>query len=122
VIDAHRRHRGSNKRSVDRERPPLDVKRLDASTRDLMAQLSDQELTPAAAAVMQELQARFQMAIERMEEADREIILMRHFEGLSNQDVAQALELTEAAASMRYLRAIRRLRKWLDDSGMGEQP
>jgi RNA polymerase sigma-70 factor (ECF subfamily) len=35
---------------------------------------------------------------------------MRHFEQLSNQDVAAALGLTEAAASMRYLRAIRRLR------------
>jgi RNA polymerase sigma-70 factor (ECF subfamily) len=35
---------------------------------------------------------------------------MRHFEQLSNQDVASALGLTEAAASMRYLRAIRRLR------------
>ena len=38
---------------------------------------------------------------------------MRHFEQLSNQDVAAALSLTEAAASMRYLRALRRLRDLL---------
>ena len=44
---------------------------------------------------------------------DREVILMRHHEQLSNQDVAAALELTEAAASMRYLRAVRRLRDLL---------
>jgi RNA polymerase sigma-70 factor (ECF subfamily) len=43
-------------------------------------------------------------------EDDREIILMRHHEQLSNQDVAAALSLTEAAASMRYLRALRKLR------------
>ena len=35
---------------------------------------------------------------------------MQHHEQLSNQEVAAALELTEAAASMRYLRALRKLR------------
>ena len=48
-----------------------------------------------------------------LDDEDKEIVLMRHFEQLSNQDVAQALGLTEPAASMRYLRAIRRLRKLL---------
>jgi RNA polymerase sigma-70 factor (ECF subfamily) len=38
---------------------------------------------------------------------------MRHFEQLSNQDAARTLGLTEPAASMRYLRAIRKLRKLL---------
>jgi RNA polymerase sigma-70 factor (ECF subfamily) len=36
---------------------------------------------------------------------------MRHYEQLSNQEIAQALSLTEPAASMRYLRAIRRLKE-----------
>jgi RNA polymerase sigma-70 factor (ECF subfamily) len=40
---------------------------------------------------------------------------MRHYEQLSNQEIAQALELTEPAASMRYLRAVRRLRELLGD-------
>ena len=62
---------------------------------------------------MQELQRRFQLALSTMDDHDREIVLMRHFEQLSNQDVAQALGLTEPAASMRYLRAIRKLRKML---------
>jgi RNA polymerase sigma-70 factor (ECF subfamily) len=38
---------------------------------------------------------------------------MRHYEQLSNQEIAQALDLTEPAASMRYLRAIRRLKDLL---------
>ena len=62
---------------------------------------------------MQELQRRFQAALETMEDHDREIVLMRHFEQLSNQDAARTLGLTEPAASMRYLRAIRKLRKLL---------
>ena len=48
-----------------------------------------------------------------MDDDDREMVLMRHFEQLSNQEVATVLGLTEAAASMRYLRAIRRLRAHL---------
>jgi RNA polymerase sigma-70 factor (ECF subfamily) len=48
--------------------------------------------------------------VAELADDDREVILMRHGEQLSNQDVAAALGLTEAAASMRYLRALRRLR------------
>jgi RNA polymerase sigma-70 factor (ECF subfamily) len=48
-----------------------------------------------------------------MNSDDREIILMRHVDQLSNHEVAIALEVTEAAASMRYLRAIRRLKERL---------
>jgi RNA polymerase sigma-70 factor (ECF subfamily) len=51
--------------------------------------------------------------VSELDDADREVILMRHYEGLGNQEVATALELTEAAASMRYLRALRRLRAGL---------
>ncbi len=113
IIDAHRRHRASGKRSVDREQAMVAAKTLDRSTVELAGQLCDPELTPAAAATMEELQRRFQIAIESMDDNDREIVLMRHFEQLSNQDVARTLGLTEPAASMRYLRAMRRLRKLL---------
>lgn len=121
IIDAHRRHRASGKRSVDREQAMVAPAALDRSTIELVGQLCDPELTPAAAATMQELQRRFQASLETMDDNDREIVLMRHFEQLSNQDVAQALGLTEPAASMRYLRAMRKLRKLLaepsDESG-----
>ena len=115
IIDAHRRHRVSEKRSVDREQAMVAPAALDRSTIELAAQLCDPEMTPAAAATMQELQRRFRAALETMDERDREIVLMRHFEQLSNQEVANALQLTEPAASMRYLREIRRLQKLLAD-------
>jgi RNA polymerase sigma-70 factor (ECF subfamily) len=54
------------------------------------------------------------MAIHHLKENDREIILMRHYEQLNNQEIAQALGLTEPAASMRYLRAIKRLREVIE--------
>lgn len=110
IIDAYRRHRLARGRSVDREQPLVPAGLSEPSSLDLAAQFIDQEITPASAAVRAELQKRLQEAVARLDEDDREVILMRHFEQLSNQEVAAALGLSEAAASMRHLRAVRRLR------------
>jgi RNA polymerase sigma-70 factor (ECF subfamily) len=110
MIDAHRRHRKAQRRSLDREQPMQPAAWADRSSIELAAQLVDPELTPASAAMRQELERRFAAALATLPEADREIILMRHFEQLSNQDAAADLGLSEAAAAMRYLRALRRLR------------
>ena len=115
LIDAHRRHRVAARRSLDREQSLAARATLDHSTMDLAAQLCDRELTPAAAATRHELERRFQAALEELEENDREVILLRHFEQLSNQETAQALGLTEPASGMRYLRAVRRLRALLQE-------
>ncbi|HUY34585.1 MAG TPA: sigma-70 family RNA polymerase sigma factor [Pirellulales bacterium] len=116
LIDAHRRHRVAARRSVDREQPLVARGHLDQSTMDLAAQLRDRELTPAAAATRNEMERRFQAAIEQLDERDREVILLRHFEQLSNQETAAVLGLTEPAAGMRYLRAMRRLRAMLNET------
>jgi RNA polymerase sigma-70 factor, ECF subfamily len=120
VIDAHRRHRASARRSVDRERAlhatGADASFDDRSSLDLAAQLRDSELTPAAQAIRHELQSRFHSVLFRLDDGDREIILLRHFEQLSNVEAAQALGLSEAAAGMRHLRALRRLRALLGET------
>lgn len=115
LIDAHRRHRGAARRSVDREQPLVSAA-TDASSLNLVAQLQDDELTPAAAATWHELQHRFQQACERLEDLDQEIIFLRHFELLNNGEAARVLGLSPQAASMRYLRAMRRLRELMDGS------
>lgn len=120
IIDAHRRHRVSAKRSVDREQPLAPTAPIDQSTIDLAGQLCDPQLTPAAAATQRELAVHVQAAIQKLDENDRDIILMRHYEQLSNQEIAAALTLTEPAASMRYLRALKRLRKILDGDDSDE--
>src|SRR5262245_40913313 len=76
LIDAHRRHRGAARRSIDREQP-VAAASVDQSTYDLVAALADPQLTPAAAATWHELQRRFQAAIEELDDQDREVILMR---------------------------------------------
>jgi RNA polymerase sigma-70 factor (ECF subfamily) len=117
IIDAHRRHRQAQRRSLDREQPLVPARLDDHSSFELAGQLLDQEPTPASAAIRRELQRRLQAALTTLDEDDREVILMRHGEQLSNQEVAAALQLSEAAASMRYLRAVRRLRAALLPGG-----
>jgi RNA polymerase sigma-70 factor (ECF subfamily) len=113
IIDAHRRHRQAQRRGVDREQPMVPAALAGKSSVELAGRLMDPERTPASAAIQHELERRLHTALLELDEADREVILMRHFEQLSNQDVAASQGLTEAAASMRYLRAMRRLRALL---------
>jgi len=113
LIDAHRRHRGAARRSMDREQP-LATAASNESSLDLIAQLRDKELTPAAAATWHELERRFQAACNQLDTQDQEVVLMRHFEHLSNTEAATSLDISPQAASMRYLRAMRRLREFMD--------
>jgi len=110
IIDAHRRHRVSAKRSVDREQNMAAPRGYDQSSIHLASLLGDQQLTPAAAALQKEMARKVEAAIAELDQKDCEIIVMRHYEHLTNQEIGQALGLTEPAASMRYLRAIRRLK------------
>ncbi len=119
IIDAHRRHRQAQRRSLDREQSLRPAALADRSSIELVAQLLDHELTPASAAIRQEMQRRLEGAVASLESDDREIIWMRHYEQLSNQEVATVLGLSEAAASMRHLRALRRLRALLLPGGSG---
>jgi RNA polymerase sigma-70 factor (ECF subfamily) len=115
IIDAHRRHRSSAKRSIDREQPLVAPAGHDHSTLELAHRLCDPGLTPAALATQKEIAAQVEVAVQQLKGQDREIILMRHYEQMSNLEAAEALGLTEPAASMRYLRALRRLRAILDE-------
>jgi RNA polymerase sigma-70 factor (ECF subfamily) len=80
------------------------------------ALVRDEELTPAEALLRQEFAERFNAAVETLIEADREIIFMRHAEQLTNSEVAEVLGLSQPAAAMRYLRALRQLKSVLGDS------
>ncbi len=113
MIDAHRFHRQAQRRSMDREQPAQAAPWSDASSVQLLAALIDSEKTPGSMAVQHELERKLHDALHTLDETDREIILLRHQEQMSNQDAASELGLTDAAASMRYLRALRRLRATL---------
>jgi RNA polymerase sigma-70 factor (ECF subfamily) len=110
INDAHRRNVTAQKRSLKREQPAAAT---DRSSLDLVARLIDPERTPASEAACRELEHMMEAVLETLEADDRRIIHMRHHEKRSNQEVAEALGISEAAASMRHLRAIRRLQTLL---------
>lgn len=118
LIDEHRRQRLAGRRSVEREQvlPSLS----DQSAFELADCLRDPELTPAAGAIERELQERFRAAISDLDELDREMIQLRHIELLSNGETAERLGLSPAAAGMRHLRALRRLRDILGEKSRSD--
>lgn len=106
----HRRHLGTGMRDAGRQVSLYAGACPTASSVSLAAQLMGRFTTPSQAAARIELQVRVQDALDGMEPIDREILSLRHFEQLSNSETAQVLEISEPAASYRFLRALRRLR------------
>ncbi len=84
----------------------------------LAARLLGRLTSPSQAAARVELQVRVQDALSSLEPLDREVLALRHFEQLTNTETARILGLSVAAASNRYVRALKRLRPILS-SGQG---
>jgi RNA polymerase sigma-70 factor (ECF subfamily) len=74
----------------------------------------DSGTSPSSALAREELQERVKWMVENLGENDHEILWMRHYDQLSFSEAATVLGISENAATVRYARAVRRLRdKWL---------
>ena len=62
-----------------------------------------------------EVAAQLEKAIDSMEPIDREVLALRHFEELTNSEVAEVLGIQQKAASIRYVRALKRLKGVVDE-------
>ena len=82
-----------------------------ASPDSMAGQLVSQMTSPSQAAIRNELQERLRAALEAMDPLDREVLALRHFEELGNDEVAQVLKISKEAASKRHMRALRRLKE-----------
>jgi RNA polymerase sigma-70 factor (ECF subfamily) len=107
VLASHRRHLGAEKRAVTHEAPLLPA---DSSATFVGAVIAGHEPSPSQALAKAELAERLRLALGQLDDDERDLILWRHFEQLSARDTAQLLEISEAAASKRYIRAVERLR------------
>ena len=110
LLVLHRRHLGAKVRDAAREISLYRGALPEASSAALAAQLVGHRTTPSAAAMRAEMQIRLQEALNGMDALDREVLALRHFEQLSNAETARVLGLRESAASMRYARALLRLK------------
>src|SRR5262245_760057 len=113
LITLHRRHLGAQMRSAGQEialhRGPMPQ----ATSASLAEMLLGRLTSPTQAAHRAEVRVLLQEALNSMEPLDREVLALRHFEELSNSEVAQVLGLSKTAASNRYIRALERLRQIL---------
>jgi RNA polymerase sigma-70 factor, ECF subfamily len=84
-----------------------------ANSASLAEMLLGRLTSPTRAARRAEMQLKLQEMLNGMEPLDREVLALRHFEELSNGEVAQVLGLSKTAASNRYMRALGRLKEML---------
>jgi RNA polymerase sigma-70 factor (ECF subfamily) len=115
ALKARRRHLGTARRDLGREVPLPE-----RSSLILARRLTTGDPTPSQQLGQEELARRLRQAVTQLPEADREMILMRHFEGLSNQEVACLLDLDPGTASKRHGRAMLRLHRILSEGGLTE--
>ena len=106
----HRQHLGAQMRDAGMEVSLHRGALPQATSGSLAAQLMGHLTSPTQAAVRAEMQLRLQEALNGMDPLDREVLVLRHFEELSNNETAAALGLQKAAASNRYVRALKRLK------------
>lgn len=116
LTDLHRKHLGAQMRDAGRE-IPLWQGVPEATSESLAAHLLGRLTAPSQVLMQAELRLRLQNALDSLEPIDREVLTLRHFEQLSNAEVARVLDINESAASKRYVRALERLHEVL-----GERP
>ena len=119
MVNVHRRHVGAQRRNARRD-VSIHRRKASAST-SLALQLLGDLTSPSNAVMRDEMAERLQRAVEEMDEIDREVLTLRHFEQLTNQEVAEVLQIKHKAASIRYIRAIKRLKEKLAETPGFEQ-
>ena len=120
--EQHRRHLGAQARDATREVSLYRGPMPEATSAALAAQLIGRRTSPSQAAIKAELKIRLQEALNSMEDLDREVLALRHFEQLTNAETARVLGIKESTACNRYIRALERLKKILVSrpGGLGE--
>ena len=116
LLQLHRFHLGTAMRALGREVSLERENGPDASAATLASAIAESGvLTPSGVAVREERLQQLRTALESMKAEDREVLVLRHFEQLTNGEVARVLGLSAPGASLRYLRAAIRLREILKE-------
>ncbi len=113
LLAVHRQHLGTQMRDVGQEVSLHHGALPQVTSASLAAQLLGRLTSPTQAAVRAEMQIRLQEALNLMDPMDREVLVLRHFEELSNTETAAVLGIQKSAASNRYVRALKRLKEIL---------
>lgn len=107
LVDMERHHLAAQKRDAMKERSPED----DAAAADAWAQFADTISSPRTHLEKLERQAMARRVLSLLSATDREILELRHFEEMSNNECAAALGIEPKNASIRYVRALKRFQE-----------
>jgi RNA polymerase sigma-70 factor (ECF subfamily) len=110
IADVHRRHLGTQGRDAGKEQFQLAASHADQTSLSVTARLVGNLTSPSGTYGREELSQKVRAALDKMNEIDREVLALRHFEELTNQEVATVLNIEPKAASIRYIRALKRLK------------
>ena len=113
LIDLHRHHLGTKMRDAGQEVSLYRGALPQASSVSLAAHLLGRITSASRAVIRAETQIHVQEALNSLEPMDREVLTLRHFEMLTNEETAQVLGIKKTAASNRYVRALKRLKEVL---------
>ena len=108
LIGVQRRHFGQ-KRDPRIEVTHLHAPDPNATSLSIFSAFAEQMTSPSHALMREEELQQLRQMLESMDEVDREVLALRHFEQLSNNQIAEALGISITAASNRYVRAMLRL-------------
>jgi RNA polymerase sigma-70 factor (ECF subfamily) len=123
LVEVHRQHLGARMRDAGLEISLQQGYPAAASSACLAASLAGGLTSPSLAAIRVEMSAQLEAALDGLDPIDREVLALRHFEELSNNEVAALLGIRKAAASKRYVRALERLKGALAEiPGFFEDP
>jgi RNA polymerase sigma-70 factor (ECF subfamily) len=115
LVDVHRFHLGTKMRDAGQEISLHRGALPQVTSLSLAEQLLGKLTTASHAAMRAELKLRVQEALNSMDPHDREVLILRHFEELSNAETAQVLGIKPSAAVNRYVRALKRLKDVFQD-------
>ena len=113
LMDFHRHHLGVQMRDASQEVSLYRGALPQASSASLAAHLLGKMTSVSQAAIRAEHKLIVQEALNSMDALDREVLVLRHFEHLNNEETAQALGVKKSTASQRYIRALKRLKEIL---------
>jgi RNA polymerase sigma-70 factor (ECF subfamily) len=116
LVEVHRQHLGARMRDAGLEVSLRQGYSPTASSACLARDLAGALTSPSRAAIRGETLAQLEAALDRLDPLDREVLALRHFEELSNHEVAALLGIQKAAASKRYVRALERLKSALAET------
>ncbi len=116
LADIERRHLGAAGRDAFCEVSVADAPEDDAGAGGLdWGRFAADVTSPVSRVDRDERHALLRNALDSLSSADRQVLILRHFDGMGNGEAAAVLGIAPKAASIRHVRALERLQRRLMD-------